>query len=336
MVEKLKMPLAATLMVCALVLQASSQPPIRATAVISGVVSKNNGMLPMFTPIPGATVYREELLAIPVDPGPYAGIPAPIYAVIDSAIADKSGAYAMDSVVTGGGAFRLTYTAKGFQSRQIFANIFRDTVINMQLTALTNFYSLRGRTSWNCPYCGSALPSPIPGCTVTIRFPGTLQGPIHPIAFSTTTDSMGNYAIDSIPADSAAIMSDTVTVYAGKQGYIPDTFRLVLHAKKIDTLNFSLFKTTIRVRGPDRADNRVSSSLQYSGGKLYLTLAGNQSITINAFKLDGTSLGNILPNRFLNAGNHSILLDEKLNGSGVVLIQAIGTDFHEVLKIKTF
>jgi hypothetical protein len=326
-------------------------PPIQVGyATVSGTVSRDNGMLAVFTPIPNAKVYLEEMLNILANQpalGNAIGIPAPVYWVVDSAITDKNGAYAMDSVAINGAAYRLTYSAKGYQTKQIFANAAKDTVINMQLTAQTRFYNLTGRVVRDCPMCGSLLDPPLPACTVTVRFPfliipgpvtqaviGPL--PIRLMTFSAVTDANGIYLIDSIPADSGIDVSDSVLVFARKSGYVPDTIKTVLHVNAIDTVNFRLLIGLVNTVMPGKALSAAKSIMNYDAatGILRLVIDKSQIVSIQAYRANGKLVENIVTNGFMTAGMHSFFVNQKKAGDGMVIIRAAGENFCETIRVQ--
>jgi hypothetical protein len=347
MLKKSSLPLPVIFLLCGVVFQAIAQPPIKqAYASISGVVSRDNGMLAVFTPIPGASVYLEMMSMLAyTNPNPAAGIPAPIYFISDSAVTDKNGNYRLDSVLANTGAYRLTFTAKGYQEKQILANIIKDTVINAPLTPITRFYALTGKVTVNCPMCGSLIAAPLPGCTVTIRIPFILPIglvmpvtilPIRQISYSAVTDAQGMYRIDSLPADSGIDVSDSVWVYAYKTGFVPETLKTVLHVNAPDVRNFSLLRAATATQ-PSIAKNQdalPAMSYEEKTGTLFLSLDRSQNISLMAYRPDGRLIGSLLPDRVLSKGNYSYHVEKNRFGSGIVLIRATGTGLNKTMKIS--
>ena len=241
--------------------------------------------------------------------------------------------------------YRLTFTAKGYQEKQVVANIIKDTVITAQLAPITRFYALTGKVTVNCPMCGALIAAPLPGCTVTIKIPLILPIglvmpvtilPIRQISYSAITDAQGLYRIDSLPADSGVDVSDSVWVTAYKSGFMPETAKTVLHVNAPDTRNFSLLRaaTSIRISPVTTADGLPAMTYEGKNGVVYLRLDKSQRISLAAYRPDGQLLKNLLADCVLSRGTYSISVADRNLGSGLVLIRASGSVFSKTLKIS--
>lgn len=321
-----------------------AQQPVKMQATISGVVSRNTGMLPVFIPIVGGKVYLEKFLD-DLAPNAGTGISLTLYSLIDSAKTDGSGNYSIDSVITGATGYRLTFTAKGYRSQQLYFTVRKDTIISSQLSPVTEFYTVTGSVTWDCPMCGGLLSPPVPGCTVSVRFPKNIPPvpianagilPIGRTEYRGITDSKGLFLIDSISGDSGAIISDSVMVSAFKEGYITERYTTVLHAKKTDSLHFSLSKAAVRIQNRETPVRSHFQFFTYKQGIVTLVLAGNQAVSLGAYRPDGRLLENFFTKEPLSAGRYSINLDKAKLGRGLVIIRAKGDNFDDAIQITLF
>jgi hypothetical protein len=110
---------------------------------VSGVVTENTGMLPVWIVLEGVTVYLKRQVREPL---PYyleleelpTGIYPVEYVIVDSAATDTGGEYAFENVAANLYPYVLSFVLEGYQSKDTLVAVISDTTVNVALTRLAS------------------------------------------------------------------------------------------------------------------------------------------------------------------------------------------------------
>ncbi|HUI91817.1 MAG TPA: carboxypeptidase-like regulatory domain-containing protein [Chitinivibrionales bacterium] len=230
---------------------AQTLPPVK-LAVISGTVMDDPyPMKRASMPIPGVRVRLWQQLAI-VNPLSGAIISNPGQVLIDSTTTAASGTFALTPIAPG--SYQVSFDNPAYVSRQIPVYAQSDTSLTVLLVAAGAHGRVAG-TVWAACSGFLGMPcvlQPIARCTVTVStstlvpivpvgLNQAISYPIIPVAYTAITDSLGRYAVDSIPLD---VNGERVSVSTAVGGYVAQTIDTAVSNGVTTTVDFSLAKTT--------------------------------------------------------------------------------------------
>lgn len=171
--------------------------------------------------------------------------------LLDSAVTDATGWFAFKPVLVG--TYQVSFDKPSYASRQISLTVYADTTLMVPLLAASAKARVAGTVRAACSgLLGMpCILQPIPGCAVTVSLATVV--PIAPVPLNTAvlstidsvayfaiTDSMGNYAIDSIPID---VNGEGISVSVSVAGYATQTIDTTIQNNLTTTVNFSLAKS---------------------------------------------------------------------------------------------
>lgn len=229
-------------------LMAQTLPPIVNQVVIRGSVYDDT--YPAKLLLANVRVRLWQQLAILTPQAGTARALAANQILLDSAVTDATGWFAFKPVLPG--TYQVSFDKTSYASRQISLTVQADTTLMVALLAAAARARVAG-TVWAACSGFLGMPCilrPIPGCVVTVSKriavpigPVPLNTAIVPVidsvAYFAVTDSIGNYAIDSIPID---VNGEGVSVSVAAAGYTSQTVDTTIRNNITTTVNFSLAK----------------------------------------------------------------------------------------------
>ena len=226
--------------------------PVPKQIVISGTVTDDpfpSKRVPF--PIKDVKVRLWQQLAILNSPSANASIPVPGQVLLDSATTSSTGAFAFKPV-SSPGAYQVSFDNPLYVSREISVSVISDTSFTVLLLAAGAHARVAGTVWAACTgYLGMpCILQPIPGCTVMVSKTSivpigvvplntSIAYPIIAVAYTAVTDSLGRYAIDSIPLE---VNGEAISVSARAAGYTAQTVDTTIRNNMPTTVNFSLAK----------------------------------------------------------------------------------------------